>query len=160
MRSQLIRQTSRPHSCCRQTGAPRVVPPGPLIHPQTTREGPGYVTNVSGTRTGLDDLQYNRPSSGPAPPSAPHFPSFPKLCPTGWSTLITLSHTRVYLNPTSMVPIELSPVRQPRLSESEETLPRSFLNTPIEASQGLVTAATEAAAAPSISASRFVRYNS
>jgi hypothetical protein len=32
--------------------------PGPSTHPQTVREGPGYVTNVSGTRTGLDS-QYD-----------------------------------------------------------------------------------------------------
>ena len=40
--------------------------------------------------------------------------------------------------------------------ESEETLPRSSLNAPIEALQGLANAAAEAAAAPSFSASRFV----
>jgi hypothetical protein len=38
--------------------------------------------------------------------------------------------------------------------ESEDTLPRSTLNAPIEALQGLANAAAEAAAAPSFSPSR------
>lgn len=40
--------------------------------------------------------------------------------------------------------------------ESEDTLPRSSLNAPIEALQGLANAAAEAAAAPSADASRHV----
>jgi hypothetical protein len=40
--------------------------------------------------------------------------------------------------------------------ESEDTLPRSALNAPIEALQGLANAAAEAAAAPSASPPRFV----
>ena len=40
--------------------------------------------------------------------------------------------------------------------ESEDTLPRSTLNAPIEALQGLANAAAEAAAAPSASPPRQV----
>ena len=40
--------------------------------------------------------------------------------------------------------------------ESEDTLPRSALNAPIEALQGLANAAAEAAAAPSTSPPRYV----
>jgi len=39
--------------------------------------------------------------------------------------------------------------------ESEDTLPRLSLNAPIEALQGLANAAAEAAAAPSVDASRY-----
>jgi len=39
--------------------------------------------------------------------------------------------------------------------ESEDTLPRSSLNAPIEALQGLANAAAEAAAAPSVDTSRY-----
>jgi len=39
--------------------------------------------------------------------------------------------------------------------ESEDTLPRSSLNAPIEALQGLANAAAEAAAAPSAETSRY-----
>lgn len=40
--------------------------------------------------------------------------------------------------------------------ESEDTLPRSSLNAPIEALQGLANAAAEAAAAPSAETSRYI----
>jgi hypothetical protein len=117
MQSQMIGlQTSldRILAAVTQPGAPGVMPPGPPIYPQTIREGPGYVTNVSGTRTGLD------PQTDPAlmqdqPPSAAHFPSSARLRRTGWSILITSSHTHIYLSPTSMVPTGSPQVPLPRL---------------------------------------------
>lgn len=43
--------------------------------------------------------------------------------------------------------------------ESEDTLPRSTLNAPIEALQGLANAAAEAAAAPSNTTPRYGSHN-
>ena len=94
---------------------------------------------------------------------APFRSALSLLCrprPTGWSTLITLSHTHIYFSPTSTVLMGSSPVSLPRPRMNLRKLPRSSLNTPIEALQGLANAAAEAAAAPSFSASQFVRYNS
>ncbi|KAN0116219.1 hypothetical protein V8E52_006044 [Russula decolorans] len=57
MQSQMIGlQTSldRILAAVTHPGAPVVIPPEPPIYPQTVREGLGYVTNVSGARSGLD----------------------------------------------------------------------------------------------------------
>ncbi|KAI9509161.1 hypothetical protein F5148DRAFT_1275400 [Russula earlei] len=86
MQSQMIGlQTSldRILAAVTQPGAPGVLPPGPPIYPQTIREGPGYVTNVSGTRTGLDPqydpalMQDQRPPSQRTFPPLPGFPPPP-----------------------------------------------------------------------------------
>ncbi|KAN0129203.1 hypothetical protein V8E53_012902 [Lactarius tabidus] len=146
MQSQMIGlQTSldRILAAVTQPGAPGVMPPGPPpIYPQTLREGPGYVTNVSGTRTGLDPqydpalMQDQRP---PAQPGQRTFPALPGFAPPPhkFATYGIVTSTAASSE-----------------DESEETLPRSSINAPIEALQGLANAAAEAAAAPSFSASR------
>ncbi|KAF8492380.1 hypothetical protein F5888DRAFT_1909168, partial [Russula emetica] len=78
MHSQMIGlQTSldRILAAVTQPCAPGVIPPGPPIYPQTIREGPGYVTNVSGTRTGLDPQYDPALMQDQRPPSSAHFPS-------------------------------------------------------------------------------------
>jgi hypothetical protein len=146
MQSQMIGlQTSldRILAAVTQPGAPGVMPPGPPpIYPQTLREGPGYVTNVSGTRTGLDPqydpalMQDQRP---PAQSGQRTFPALPGFAPPPhkFATYGIVTSTAASSE-----------------DESEETLPRSSINAPIEALQGLANAAAEAAAAPSFSASR------
>jgi hypothetical protein len=116
MQSQMIGlQTSldRILAAVTQPGAPGVIPPGLTIYPQTIREGPGYVSNVSGTRTGLNP-QYD-PAAGLSPPSAARISSSARLRPTGWSTLIISSHTHLCLSPMSMVPMGSSPIPLLRL---------------------------------------------
>ena len=65
-----------------QPGAPGVMPPGPPpIYPQTLREGPGYVTNVSGTRTGLDPQYDPALMQDQRPPGQRTFPALPGFAP-------------------------------------------------------------------------------
>ncbi len=99
MQSQMIGlQTSldRILAAVTQPGAPSVVPPGPPIHPQTIREGPGYVTNVSGTRTGLDP-QYDPAlmQDQPPPPqrTSPPLPGFAPPVGRRFSLYLTLTFT-------------------------------------------------------------------
>ncbi|KAF8499894.1 hypothetical protein F5888DRAFT_1793816 [Russula emetica] len=142
MQSQMIGlQTSldRILAAVTQPGAPGVMPPGPPIYPQTIREGPGYVTNVSGTRTGLDPQYDPALMQDQRPPPQRTFPPLPGFAapPHKYGTYGIVSSTAASSE-----------------DESEETIPRSSLNAPIEALQGLANAAAEAAAAPSFSASR------
>ncbi|KAH9994958.1 hypothetical protein BJV74DRAFT_830722 [Russula compacta] len=120
-----------------QPGAPGVMPPGPPIYPQTIRDGPGYVTNVSGTRTGLDHQYDPALMQDQRPPAQRTFPPLPGFAPPLTLTCTLASQYRRLLE-----------------DESEDALPRSSINAPIEALQGLANAAAEAAAAPSFSASR------
>ncbi|KAI0268642.1 hypothetical protein BC834DRAFT_866568 [Gloeopeniophorella convolvens] len=140
MQSQMIGlQTSldRILAAVTQPGAPGAIPPGPPIYPPPMRDGaPPYVANVSGTRTGLDPqydpalMQDQRPA-GQRP-----FPPLPGFAPP---------YATYGIVPSTAASSE---------DESEETLPRSTINAPIEALQGLANAAAEAAAAPSFSTSR------
>ncbi|KAI0000426.1 hypothetical protein BJV77DRAFT_1058039 [Russula vinacea] len=142
MQSQMIGlQTSldRILAAVTQPGAPGVMPPGPPIYPQTIRDGPGYVTNVSGTRTGLDPQYDPALMQDQRPPPQRTFPPLPGFAPPPdkYSTYGIVSSNADSSD-----------------DESEDNLPRSTLNAPIEALQGLANAAAEAAAAPSFSASR------
>ncbi|KAH9051405.1 hypothetical protein EDB83DRAFT_2626891 [Lactarius deliciosus] len=145
MQSQMIGlQTSldRILAAVTQPGAPGVMPPGPPpIYPQTLREGPGpgYVTNVSGTRTGLDPQYDPALMQDQRPPGQRTFPPLPGFAPPPHK------YATYGIVPSTAASSE---------DESEETLPRSTINAPIEALQGLANAAAEAAAAPSFSASR------
>ncbi|KAI0283585.1 hypothetical protein BGY98DRAFT_1087731 [Russula aff. rugulosa BPL654] len=132
MQSQMIGlQTSldRILAAVTQPGAPGVMPPGPPIYPQTIREGPGYVTNVSGTRTGLDPQYDPALMQDQRPPSQRTFPPLPGFAPPPdkYGTYGIVSSTAASI---------------------------AVLNAPIEALQGLANAAAEAAAAPSFSGSR------
>ncbi|KAI0032227.1 hypothetical protein K488DRAFT_78587 [Vararia minispora EC-137] len=105
----------------------------------SVREGPGYVTNnLSGVRAQADVydpalMQDQRP------PSQRQFPPLPGFAPP----------------PHKYGTYGIVPSTAPSSDdESEDTLPRSTLNAPIEALQGLANAAAEAAAAPSFSPSR------
>ncbi|KAI0305541.1 hypothetical protein B0F90DRAFT_1808783 [Multifurca ochricompacta] len=107
--------------------------------PGTIRDGPGYVTNVSGTRTGLDPQYDPALMQDQRPPTQRVFPPLPGFAPP----------------PHKYATYGIVPSTAPSSEdESEETLPRSTINAPIEALQGLANAAAEAAAAPSFSASR------
>lgn len=143
MQSQMIGlQTSldRILAAVTQPGAPGVMPPGPPpIYPQTLRDGPGYVTNVSGTRTGLDPQYDPALMQDQRPPGQRTFPPLPGFSPPPHK------YATYGIVPSTAASSE---------DESEETLPRSTINAPIEALQGLANAAAEAAAAPSFSASR------
>jgi hypothetical protein len=103
-----------------QTGAPGVMPLGSPIHP--IREGPRCPELAP-----VSTLNMIQPHAGPAPPSAAHFPSA-RLYLTGWSTI--LSHTHIYLSPTSMVPMRSSPVPLPRLKMNLEKPFRDRPSTP------------------------------
>jgi hypothetical protein len=84
MQSQMIGlQTSldRILAAVTQPGAPGVMPPGPPIYPQTIRDGPGYVTNVSGTRTGLDPQYDPALMQDQRPPPQRTFPPLPGFAP-------------------------------------------------------------------------------
>ncbi|KAI0321177.1 hypothetical protein OF83DRAFT_1051665 [Amylostereum chailletii] len=113
--------------------------PGPMhgspVYPPPQREGPGYVTNVSGTRTGLavfDPALLQDPRGN----GQRTFPPLPGFAPP----------------PHKYATYGIVPSTAPSSDdESEDTLPRSTLNAPIEALQGLANAAAEAAAAPSFS---------
>ncbi|KAH9978826.1 hypothetical protein BGW80DRAFT_1530949 [Lactifluus volemus] len=142
MQSQMIGlQTSldRILAAVTQPGPPGVIPPGPPMYPQTMREGPGYVTNVSGTRTGLDPQYDPALMQDQRPPAQRTFPPLPGFAPPPHK------YATYGIVPSTAASSE---------DESEETLPRSTINAPIEALQGLANAAAEAAAAPSFSASR------
>jgi hypothetical protein len=99
MQSQMIGlQTSldRILAAVTQPGAPGVMPPGPPIYPQTIREGPGYVTNVSGTRTGLDPQYDPALMQDQRPPPQRTFPPLPGFAaPVGQrlSLYLTLTYT-------------------------------------------------------------------
>jgi len=84
MQSQMIGlQTSldRILAAVTQPGAPGVMPPGPPIYPQAIRDGPGYVTNVSGTRTGLDPQYDPALMQDQRPPAQRTFPPLPGFAP-------------------------------------------------------------------------------
>ncbi|KAJ7462308.1 hypothetical protein B0H11DRAFT_2311715 [Mycena galericulata] len=96
----------------------------PPYSPQAGRDGPEYPS-----RNGFD---------GPAPDRRP-FPPLPGFAPP----------------PHKYATYGIVPSTAPSSDdESEDTLPRSTLNAPIEALQGLANAAAEAAAVPSSSAPR------
>ncbi|KAN0116231.1 hypothetical protein V8E52_006056 [Russula decolorans] len=100
------------------------------IYPQTVREGPGYVTNVSGTRTGLDP-QYDTvlmQDQCPLPQST--FPPLPAFAPL------------------------------PRLRTNLRRFFPDRPSTPLSKHCANAAAELEAAAAPSFSASGFVRCSS
>jgi hypothetical protein len=107
MQSQMIGlQTSldRILAAVTQPGAPGVLPPGPPIYPQTIREDPGYVTNVSGTRTGLDPQYDPALMQDQRPPAQRTFPPLPGFAPpvsqrsSLWPTLTcTLASQVCYL---------------------------------------------------------------
>ena len=74
-----------------------VTQPGPpAVNPQTIREGPGHVANVSGTRTGLDP-QHDpalMPDERPSPQCT--FPPLPGFAPPVGQRLslyLTLTYT-------------------------------------------------------------------
>ena len=65
-----------------QPGAPGVMPPGPPpIYPQMLQEGPGYVTNVLGTHTGLDPQYDPALMQDQRPPRQCMFPPLPGFAP-------------------------------------------------------------------------------
>jgi len=136
MQSQMIGlQTSldRILAAVTQPGAPGVIPPGPPIYPQGIREGPGYVTNVSGTRTGLDPQYDPALMQDQRPPAQRTFPPLPGFA---------APYATYGIVPSTADSSE---------DESEEALPRTNIN---EALQGLANAAAEAAAAPAFSPPR------
>ncbi|KAI0066090.1 hypothetical protein BV25DRAFT_1820951 [Artomyces pyxidatus] len=112
---------------------PPIYPPG-----MPGREGPGYVTNVSDTRTGLEQydpaLMEDQRAAGPRT-----FPPLPGFAPPPHK------YAQYGIIPSTAASSD---------DESEDTLPRSTMNAPIEALQGLANAAAEAAAAPSFSPTR------
>ncbi|THH20434.1 hypothetical protein EUX98_g8589 [Antrodiella citrinella] len=82
---------------------------------------------------------YTPPATGDGPSSRPRFPPLPGFAPP----------------PHKYATYGIIPSTAPSSDdESEDTLPRSTLNAPIEALQGLANAAAEAAAAPSNNAPR------
>jgi hypothetical protein len=97
MQSQMIGlQTSldRILAAVTQPGAPGVMPPGPPIYPQAIRDGPGYVTNVSGTRTGLDPQYDPALMQDQRPPAQRTFPPLPGFAPpVGQRSLLLLALT-------------------------------------------------------------------
>ncbi|THH21337.1 hypothetical protein EW146_g187 [Bondarzewia mesenterica] len=111
----------------------------PPMYPTSMRDGPGYVTNISGTRTGLDPYE-SMPSSDQRTSSQRSFPPLPGFAPP----------------PHKYATYGIVPSTAPSSDddESEDTLPRSTMNAPIEALQGLANAAAEAAAVPSLSPPR------
>jgi hypothetical protein len=91
MQSQMIGlQTSldRILAAVTQPGAPGVMPPGPPIYPQPIRDGPGYVANVSGTRTGLDPQYDPALMQDQRPPAQRTFPPLPGFPPVGQRLLL------------------------------------------------------------------------
>lgn len=110
----------------------------PPQYPVGLRDGPGYVTNISGTRTGLDPYE-SMPSSDQRVSNQRTFPPLPGFAPP----------------PHKYATYGIVPSTAPSSDdESEDTLPRSTMNAPIEALQGLANAAAEAAAVPSFSPPR------
>jgi len=112
MQSQMIGlQTSldRILAAVTQPGAPGVMPPGPPpIYPQTLREGPGpgYVTNVSGTRTGLDPQYDPALMQDQRPPGQRTFPPLPGFAPpVGQRSSFRLALTET-ISPISTPPTE------------------------------------------------------
>ncbi|TFY57123.1 hypothetical protein EVG20_g8667 [Dentipellis fragilis] len=108
---------------------------GPVspVYGSSMRDGHGYSANVSGTRTGLEGFGGVSDQNGA---SQRTFPPLPGFAPPPHK------YANYGIMPTSASSSD---------DESEDALPRSTLNAPIEALQGLANAAAEAAAAPSFS---------
>ncbi|KAI5120651.1 hypothetical protein M0805_007988 [Coniferiporia weirii] len=122
-----------------QASAPAVYAPG--VSSSSSRDSQGVYLPANGPPRGSVDI-FN-PSDAPDAPShrgqSKSFPPLPGFAPP----------------PHKYATYGIVPSTAPSSDdESEDTLPRSSLNAPIEALQGLANAAAEAAAAPSASPPR------
>ncbi|KAI0355675.1 hypothetical protein OH77DRAFT_1520767 [Trametes cingulata] len=117
-------------------------PPGGPVYPPaggTSRDSPVMPAPIPAVRNSVE--MYNSPGGqGDGPSRGPRsFPPLPGFAPP----------------PHKYATYGIVPSTAPSSDdESEDTLPRSTLNAPIEALQGLANAAAEAAAAPSASPPR------
>ncbi|KAI8972188.1 hypothetical protein BD414DRAFT_469566 [Trametes punicea] len=110
-----------------------VYPPGG----GSSRDSPVITGSMPSVRNNVE--MYNSPSQGDGPSRPRSFPPLPGFAPP----------------PHKYATYGIVPSTAPSSEdESEDTLPRSTLNAPIEALQGLANAAAEAAAAPSASPPR------
>ncbi|KAI0686868.1 hypothetical protein C8T65DRAFT_676643 [Cerioporus squamosus] len=134
MQSSLDRILSAIQSQSQNQSPPAIQQP---VYPTGSRDSPVLSGPLPPIRTHSE--MYNSPQGeGPPVPGPSHrFPALPRRCPHKYATYGIVPSTA----PSSD-------------DESEDTLPRSTLNAPIEALQGLANAAAEAAAAPSASPPR------
>lgn len=114
--------------------------------------------NMPGLLAFIPPLHRNRLISRRAPSAQPDIPPAPRVCPSGASCPHTIYlQSLMFPKPHKYATYGIVPSTAPSSDdESEDTLPRSTLNAPIEALQGLANAAAEAAAAPSASPPRQV----
>ncbi|KAI0745663.1 hypothetical protein C8Q76DRAFT_36732 [Earliella scabrosa] len=142
MQSQMIGMQSsldRILTAIQSQGQPLVQqpPPPPVYHGNSSRNSPAISGPLPPIRTHSESYNPGGPGEGPSRPRT--FPPLPGFAPP----------------PHKYATYGIVPSTAPSSDdESEDTLPRSTLNAPIEALQGLANAAAEAAAAPSASPPR------
>ncbi|KAI0743621.1 hypothetical protein C8Q80DRAFT_1107676 [Daedaleopsis nitida] len=117
------------------------IPQQPAYHGSSSRDSPVMPGPLPPIRT-RSDVYNSPPGQGEGPSRPRSFPPLPGFAPP----------------PHKYATYGIVPSTAPSSDdESEDTLPRSTLNAPIEALQGLANAAAEAAAAPSASPPRQVK---
>lgn len=115
-----------------------------------------YVHTNGPPRGSVDIFNPSDPGNPPQRPRQKSFPPLPGFAPpVSKNAMIALIFTHWTFQPHKYATYGIVPSTAPSSDdESEDTLPRSSLNAPIEALQGLANAAAEAAATHSNSPPR------